>query len=88
MMMRQVHFASTDLALHSEYAADGSSSVYALEREIAKKTMVMMPLEEDRFLCGFGHIFAGGKLPPRPLSHDNCGWTVYGSKRVDVVLDY
>jgi len=60
MMMRQVHFASTDLALHSEYAADGSSSVYALEREIAQKTMVMMPLEEDRFLCGFGHIFAGG----------------------------
>jgi len=60
MMLRQIHFASTDLALHSTYPAGGHSSVYDLEREIAKKTTVMPPLDIDRFLCGFGHIFAGG----------------------------
>jgi oligopeptidase A len=27
---------------------------------LAAKTMVMAPLPEDRFLCGFAHIFAGG----------------------------
>lgn len=29
-------------------------------QELAKKTAVMQPLKEDRFLCGFSHIFAGG----------------------------
>lgn len=29
-------------------------------QELAKKTAVMPPLPEDRFLCGFSHIFAGG----------------------------
>jgi hypothetical protein len=29
-------------------------------QELAKKTSVMQPLKEDRFLCGFSHIFAGG----------------------------
>lgn len=60
MMMRQIHFATTDLKLHSTYAADGSSSIYDLERTVAEKTCVLKPLPEDRFLCGFGHIFAGG----------------------------
>jgi oligopeptidase A len=63
MMMRQIHFASTDLALHSSYPADGTSNIYALEKSIAAGTMVMQSLEEDRFLCGFGHIFAGGRRP-------------------------
>lgn len=28
--------------------------------QIAERTMVLPPLAEDRFLCGFSHIFAGG----------------------------
>lgn len=60
MMMRQIHFATVDLKLHSTYAADGSSSIFDLEREVAEGTCVLKPLDSDRFLCGFGHIFAGG----------------------------
>jgi len=60
MMMRQVHFATVDLTLHSTFDPAGDRTVYDLEREVAKKTCVLMPLEEDRFLCAFSHIFAGG----------------------------
>jgi oligopeptidase A len=27
---------------------------------VAERTTVLAPLPEDRFLCSFGHIFAGG----------------------------
>ncbi|KAK3233922.1 hypothetical protein CYMTET_55802 [Cymbomonas tetramitiformis] len=60
MMLRQIHFATIDLMLHSEYTPGGAQSVYDLERELAAKTTVMPPLAADRFLCGFSHIFAGG----------------------------
>merc|ERR1719231_1586395 len=62
--MRQLHFALTDLNLHSLAAFDpdegGADAIFALERTVAEKTCVVMPLPEDRFLCGFAHIFAGG----------------------------
>ena len=50
-----------------------------MAQELAKKTSVMQPLKEDRFLCGFSHIFAGGysagalSLPPVVLY----SWLVY-----------
>ena len=50
MMMRQVHFATVDLTLHSTFDPAGDRSIYDLEREVAQKTCVLMPLEEDRFL--------------------------------------
>lgn len=59
-MLRQLHFALVDLALHSRYQPDDHGSAEALRREIAETTMVMPPLPEDRFLCSFSHIFAGG----------------------------
>ena len=34
--------------------------MFDAEREIAKKTTILEAIPEDRFLCGFGHIFAGG----------------------------
>ena len=34
--------------------------MFAVERAIAEKTAIMPAIAEDRFLCGFGHIFAGG----------------------------
>lgn len=49
-----------DLDLHSRFVPGGSETVFDADRRIAQKTMVMQPLEEDRFLCGFAHIFAGG----------------------------
>lgn len=66
-MLRQLFFGTADMALHSrpagpatvggEAAADIVMSTF---REVANEYTVMPPLEEDRFLCSFGHIFAGG----------------------------
>ncbi len=59
-MLRQLYFASTDLALHDEYVPGGDESPFDVQRRIAERTTVLPPLPEDRFLCSFGHIFAGG----------------------------
>lgn len=60
MMMRQLHFAMLDLELHARFMPGGKETVFDVDHRIAEKTMVMKPLPEDRFLCGFSHIFAGG----------------------------
>jgi oligopeptidase A len=59
-MLRQIHYARTDLHLHHAYTPGADSSPFDAERRIAKDTLVVQPLPEDRFLCGFTHIFAGG----------------------------
>ena len=59
-MLRQIHFASVDLELHARFDPAGEESIFDVDRRIAAKTSVMQPLPEDRFLCGFSHIFAGG----------------------------
>ena len=58
--LRQIHFALTDLKLHSQWNADSTISPDKLRREIAKNTTVIDPIPEDQFLCAFSHIFAGG----------------------------
>ena len=58
--LRQIHFALTDLKLHSQWSEDSEISPDELRREIAKNTTVMTPIPEDQFLCAFSHIFAGG----------------------------
>jgi len=58
--LRQVHFALTDLKLHSKWNADSTISPDELRRQIAKNTTVLPPIPEDQFLCAFSHIFAGG----------------------------
>ena len=60
MMLRQIHFAITDLELHTAFEPGKGETVFDVDRRIAKKTMILQPIEEDRFLCGFAHIFAGG----------------------------
>ncbi len=59
-MLRQLYFASMDLALHREDLQRTGQNVFDVQRRIAESTTVLPPLEEDRFLCSFGHIFAGG----------------------------
>ena len=59
-MMRQLLFGLTDLELHTKFDPDGDESAFDVQRRIAKKTSVLQPLPEDRFLCAFSHIFAGG----------------------------
>jgi oligopeptidase A len=58
--LRQVHFALTDLRLHSEWTPNCGQSPEQLRRELARTTTVLEPIAEDAFLCAFSHIFAGG----------------------------
>jgi len=58
--LRQVHFALTDLRLHSQWHPESGQTPEQLRREVAASTTVLEPIEEDAFLCSFGHIFAGG----------------------------
>ncbi|KAI9320888.1 hypothetical protein BX666DRAFT_2017870 [Dichotomocladium elegans] len=62
-MLRQLHFAKVDLALHSTFVPPKSSSdpsVFDIDADIAKTTTLVPRLPEDRFLCSFSHIFGGG----------------------------
>ncbi|CAL8464147.1 g3682 [Coccomyxa elongata] len=62
MMLRQLHFSELDLVLHSRYTPTEGSTVFQSEevKAVEARTTVLPPLPEDRFLCGFSHIFSGG----------------------------
>jgi oligopeptidase A len=63
---RQLVFGQIDLELHSAFDAEAGEkgegeSIFDVQRRISSKYVpYMMPLPEDRFLCSFSHIFAGG----------------------------
>jgi len=59
-ILRQIQFGMTDMALHSEFDPGGDRSVFDVHSEIAEKTSAMPPFPENKFLCAFSHIFAGG----------------------------
>ena len=56
--LRQVYLSTLDLELHHRMRADESPQ--AVQKRIAAENSVLPPLPEDRFLCSFSHIFAGG----------------------------
>ena len=56
MMLRQINFGMTDMAMHTADQPD----IRAIEKAVAARTTVIPPLEEDRFLCSFTHLFSGG----------------------------
>ena len=58
--LRQLYFAFTDLELHADLDPKGEETAFAVQQRVSKRTTVMPPLPEDRFLCSFSHIFAGG----------------------------
>ncbi|MFM9042449.1 MAG: M3 family metallopeptidase [Vulcanococcus sp.] len=58
--LRQVHFALVDLKQHSQWQPGCGQTPEDLRRQIAETTTVLAPIDEDAFLCSFGHIFAGG----------------------------
>ena len=58
--LRQIHFALTDIKLHSFWDKNLGKTPNELRREIAISTTVIEPIPEDQFLCAFNHIFAGG----------------------------
>jgi oligopeptidase A len=59
-MLRQINFSLVDLELHHGYDPQGSETIAEVRDRIAATTSVLKPLQEDAFLCSFGHIFAGG----------------------------
>jgi oligopeptidase A len=60
IMLRQLHFALTDMELHHRFTPGGRETPHDIFNRIAKKTSVLPPRPENRFLCAFSHIFAGG----------------------------
>lgn len=56
----QLRFATLDLELHTKYVPGGSETIFHVDRRVSEKTQVLPPLPEDKFLCSFSHIFAGG----------------------------
>lgn len=60
MMLRQILFARVDLELHHRHKPGGDETPFDVQARLAAETVVMPPVEGDRFLCGFTHIFAGG----------------------------
>jgi oligopeptidase A len=58
--MRQLQFATVDLALHTEYDPDGSVGVSDFARPV-KAGMLPVPVDpEDGSINTFTHVFAGG----------------------------
>jgi oligopeptidase A len=60
--LRQIYFATLDLELHHRFDPDapGAGGALGVQARVAAENTVLSPLAEDRFLCGFSHIFAGG----------------------------
>merc|ERR1712051_364566 len=61
--MCQLYFGMMDIELHSTYDPSNSDveTIFDVQKRMAEiYSPYNMPLEEDRFLCAFSHIFAGG----------------------------
>jgi oligopeptidase A len=60
--LRQLFFAELDMRLHHEYDPfnPAAQTPFDLQREVARDYTVIPPLDSDRFLCSFMHIFGGG----------------------------
>lgn len=60
-MLRQLQIGALDMELHGRYSPGAAdTNAFDVQRRMATKYAVLPPLEEDRFLCSFAHIFAGG----------------------------
>ncbi len=60
MMLRQLTFGMTDMQLHSMFDPQGQESIFDVQKRVMERVSILPMLPEDRFLCAFSHIFAGG----------------------------
>ncbi|RLN61236.1 hypothetical protein BBJ29_001605 [Phytophthora kernoviae] len=58
-MLRQLAFGALDMHLHSHFSPS-QEPLFDVQQRVLGEYAVLPPLEEDRFLCSFAHIFAGG----------------------------
>lgn len=56
--MRQLGFATVDLALHVEYDPEKDGDVVAYSREIMQRFSPVKYPSDYAFICSFGHLFA------------------------------
>jgi oligopeptidase A len=59
-LLRQLFLGVTDMDLHARYPQPGWPDADAVKRDVAARLLPTPILPEDRFLCGFLHLFAGG----------------------------
>lgn len=59
LTLRQIYFGMMDLHLHS-VSIHNEEEFIKIQQEFAEKYLVKKISPEDRFLCAFSHIFAGG----------------------------
>ena len=57
---RQLSFTLMDMDLHTKYPSDEFKTPGDAAKAATDRFAVTPPLPEDRFLCSFSHIFAGG----------------------------
>ena len=58
--LRQVNFGLLDLELHHRFTSDSPETPLEVQARIDQNTLILPPLPEDKFICSFSHIFAGG----------------------------
>ena len=59
-LLRQLQLGMTDMALHHGFVPSSDDTPFDAERRVQSITSLLPPLPENRFLCSFQHIFAGG----------------------------
>jgi len=59
-LLRQLFFGVTDMDLHARYPQPKWPDANAVKCDAASRLLPQPLLPEDRLLCGFAHLFAGG----------------------------
>ncbi len=60
LCLRQLTFGAIDMFLHHDFDPNFDGDFWAEVNNATDAFNILEPLPENRFLCSFGHIFAGG----------------------------
>lgn len=59
-IQRQIHLGKSDFDLHHKFDPNGSESPFDVFNRVGAEVCTLPAWTEGRFLCSFGHVFAGG----------------------------